>query len=45
MSIKIQKSLTGMTAVSQHIVITIDYICGFLLIHYMCNNTNMSELA
>ena len=26
-------------------VYTIDYIGGSLLIHYMCDNTKMSELA
>ena len=45
MSIKIQKSPTGMTAISQHVVNTIYYIWGPLLIHDMCDNTKMSELA
>ena len=34
-----------MTTISQHIVNTIDYICGSQLIHYKHDNTKMSELA
>ena len=42
---KIQNRSTGVIAISQHLVHTIDYIHGALLIHYMCDNTNMIELA
>ena len=45
MSIKIQKRSTGVTAISQIIVNSIDYIHGSLLIHYTYDNTKMSELA
>ena len=45
MSIKIQKRLTGVIAIRQHLVNTIDYICGSLLIHYMYDNTKMSDLV
>ena len=41
----IQKRATGVTTISQHLVNTIDYIHGSLLIHYTCDNTNMIELA
>ena len=34
-----------MTAVNQHIINTIDYIHGSLLVHYIHDNTKMSELA
>ena len=42
---KIQKRATGVTTICQHLVNTIDYICCSLLIHYMCDNTNMIELT
>ena len=29
----------------KHLVNTTDNICGSLLVHYMCDNTNMIELA
>ena len=45
MSKKIQNRATGVTTISQHLVNTIDYIPGSLLIHYMCDNTNMIALA
>ena len=45
MSIKIQKRSTGVTAISQHIVNTVDYIHVSLLIHYTHDNTMMRELA
>ena len=45
MNIKIQKRSIGVAAISQHAVNTIDYIHGSLLIHYMCDNTKMSELV
>ena len=45
MSRMIQKRFTGVTAISQHKVNTINYINGSLLIHYTLDNTEMSELT
>ena len=42
---RIQNRSTGITAISQHLVNTTDYICGSLLIHYKCDNTKMIELV
>ena len=42
---KIQNRATGVTTISQHLVNMRDYICGSLLIHYMCDNTKMIELV
>ena len=41
----IHERSTGVTAISQSIVNTMDYICGSLLIHHTHDNTVMSELA
>ena len=42
---KMQNRTTGVTVISQHLVNTIDYTCGSLLIHYMIDNTMMIELT
>ena len=45
MSKKIQKRSSAVTAISQYVVNTIEYIHGSLLIYYTHENTKMSELA